>query len=659
MARKKARRKKRPHTRKRPDVSPKERIGREETPAPSDKPLRTARFVSGIVLDVLLIVLALLLLLKLAGHAKTAVFFTDECFHNYVINLTIENGRVPGFLPDIYSGKKNIEPPLFHATGAVFKTLFGKDAMPYFNIFLLVVMLAAMYTLIRVFIHANAARLSLLFIMSSQFIHQYSLVFYLELISGLAFFLGVFLLMLALYKKRYVFYVIAGLGGAVMLLSKISAIIVLPFYFACAALYLVMYIFKKEKLITVIGPVIVAGVALLGSMVFFLAATDNPGGFAYRTFVRPVKTLALPKLKATETGKKDKDDDGPKKMMKAKEFWTIKNKMAIVKGVRAGSGKVLLAAVIIALVNAIFSVRWSAIPWLFKEGRRMLWSLIYLLSVCLIFFIIHLINPGFGKIFLQGAASFTALVVLYCLIGNSTAFWGLVFLFYAFFTFLYSPAVADRHFIALLPIVAFLGGYGLHNLAELLSGVAFRKKGVRVFQFAKVVGIISVVCFVTLFTINAAGLSKIPNHRAPLNQTVKPILEPIRFIAKNTPEDSMVFTMWAYSTLYYSGRKATWGANARGLRDIYFVKDPQELHSRCREAGITHFLIDRTRIWPDDKYNTVVFTETMINNLIDLIGRGKAEVMWPKKPTPQRPATIRFTVIKLNFESDDEEKPEG
>jgi len=39
--------------------------------------------------------------------------------------------------------------------------------------------------------------------------------------------------------------------------------------------------------------------------------------------------------------------------------------------------------------------------------------------------------------------------------GKSKTIWILVFIVYAFFIFLFTPAAADRHFIALLPLAAF------------------------------------------------------------------------------------------------------------------------------------------------------------------------------------------------------------
>jgi len=70
-----------------------------------------------------------------------------------------------------------------------------------------------MYVLIRIFVNANSARLSTMLIISSPLIRQFSVVFYLEVISAITFFLGLFLLIGAIEKRRYSAYIIAGVAG--------------------------------------------------------------------------------------------------------------------------------------------------------------------------------------------------------------------------------------------------------------------------------------------------------------------------------------------------------------------------------------------------------------------------------------------------------------
>ena len=202
---------------------------RSQKPSESDTSMNSA-LVTGIIMDILLIGLAVAMVWKLASIASNTMFFTDECFHNYIIRLTSSNWRVPNFLPDIYSGTWNNQPPLFHSIGAFFTKIFGISSLKYFNIFLLLGLLVGCYFLIRKFINANSARITLFLIMSSSIIHQFSVVLYLEILSGITFFLALFFLIIALEKKRYSFSIYAGLSGSAMLLSKVTGIIILPFY---------------------------------------------------------------------------------------------------------------------------------------------------------------------------------------------------------------------------------------------------------------------------------------------------------------------------------------------------------------------------------------------------------------------------------------------
>jgi len=87
--------------------------------------------------------------------------------------------------------------------------------------------------------------------------------------------------------------------------------------------------------------------------------------------------------------------------------------------------------------------------------------------------------------------------------------------------------------------------------------------------------------------------------------------------------------MWAYETLHYSGRSSTWGANARGLREVYFLKDPDELYSTLVDKGVTHILIDFNMITTEERYHTSLYTTIFVQNVVSLIKSGKAEMIYP------------------------------
>ncbi len=551
-----------------------------------NRQLKTISLVSGIVLDVLLLVLAFVMVVNLVGYAGETKFFTDECHHSYIIGLTVEQGRVPGFLPKIYSGQRNIEMPMFHFAGAVFQRLFGEGSLPYLNIFFLVVMLAVMYVLIRVFIHANAARFSLLFLMSSPYIHEFSIVLYIEVLTGFAFFVGLFLLLMAVERRRYSFYVYAGLGVMLMLVTKISGIIVLPFLFMVFVFYGIKYLLRKERLIAVIGPVIVVGVSVAALLIVLFPTTDEPQRVFTRTFMRPLRTLGLHEIFDKKEAEKQLDSEDGKEIMKTQEFWSSFAKGLILSKAYKGYGYLSLAGLVIAIIHVALRL------------------------------------------------------------GRSRTLWIFIYFIYAFLVFLYGPAVAPRHFVALLPLAAFLGGYALYDVGEMLSRLVFKEGGGKGTRIAHALSIIGVISFGVLFAFDVRAVKTMPNYRTgllngkhveglPGRNISSSLLRPIEFIRDNSPEDSMVFTMWAYSTLHYSGRASTWGANVKGMHDIYFVDEPDELYRRCRKAGITHFIVDNNRIFPDEKYVTVVFTKTMVSNLFQLIRDGKAEMQWPVSITSQ------------------------
>jgi hypothetical protein len=553
-------------------------------------------FVVGLVLDILLLILVIVLVCKLVSHAGETKFFTDECYHAYIIELSAEHGRVPAFLPDIFSGSGNIQPPLFHWTGGFMRMAFGEGSTPYLNILFLTLMLIVMYLLIRFHVHPNAARLSLPFIMSVPLIHGFSLALYLELITALTCFTGVFLLFLAFQKNRYSYYIYAGLGGAAMLLSKITGIIILPFYFICFVYYLIRYLFKRGEFRTTVGPVITAAVSLAASMLFFAIATDSPMLFAKRVLVRPVRYLVEPKIRAflqtDEQGEKAEEE----KITKPEEFWGSFPKKQILGNAAAGTGYLMLAGIALAFIHLIVRLGRTGTLWIF------------------------------------------------------------VYFIYAFLVLLFGPGAAPRHFIAILPLGAFLGGHAVHDLGDMLNRLAFREEGSPFIRYARAIGLVGVLSFLAVYILSAVAIGRMPNHRLTgvkgvhMGNISPQMLQPIEYVRDNTPEDSMVFAVWTYSTMYYSGRPATWGANARGLHDIYFVKDPDELLKRLREAGITHVIIDNTRIFPDDKYNTVVFTKTMVGNLLELIHSGRARIVWPKMDKIVMDRTVLLPVVPPDLE---------
>jgi len=79
-----------------------------------------------------------------------------------------------------------------------------------------------------------------------------------------------------------------------MLLSKITSLIIIPFYFIIAGCFLISFLLERKKLYIIAGMGIIIGVSLVATMLFCAIATDNASGFIDRIFIQPVKALVLP-----------------------------------------------------------------------------------------------------------------------------------------------------------------------------------------------------------------------------------------------------------------------------------------------------------------------------------------------------------------------------
>ena len=538
--------------------------------------------ISGILLDVFILVISIVLVLKLSLIASSSMFFTDECFHNYIVKLTVENKRVPGVLPDIHAGIKNNQPPLFHAIAAIYSGLFGENSLKYFNVFLLAILIAVMYGLIRYFINANSARLSTLLIIIFFLIFQYSVVFYLEIISAVTFFIAIFLLTIALEKRKKIFYIYAGLGGMLILVSKVTSIIILPFYILIFIYYLLRFFMKNEKVEVLYGIGIIIGISVISVLVFFIIFTDSPVNFMNKLFIAPVKSLTQPFI---SSGSSKTGDEA--KIISAAEAWTIKNKGLLLKKVLSGTGIPIIAGFICALAYSAFKFKGSKI---------------------------HIT---------------------------------LFFTIYGFLIFLFSPASADRHFIALLPLASFAGGYSINEMGSKLNDLIFNLRINKITQFLRAICMVIVIIFLIIFIYNAGKIKKTGNLRLPLNKRIRAMLPAIEYIRDNTGDDSFIFTMWAYETLHYSGRRSAWGENSKGMRKICFIKNTDEFYEKCKQFKITHLLMDNSRILPDEKYNTVVYTKTIAENLLLLIQDGRAEISYPLRISSDSPDLQNILLVPV------------
>jgi hypothetical protein len=75
------------------------------------------------------LVLVTLSIARLWSEARRGVFSSDECFHAYVSEWMLAHHRVPGVLPEFYSGFFYYYQPLLHLLGALWSAVFGLAAL--------------------------------------------------------------------------------------------------------------------------------------------------------------------------------------------------------------------------------------------------------------------------------------------------------------------------------------------------------------------------------------------------------------------------------------------------------------------------------------------------------------------------------------------------
>src|SRR6516165_5660116 len=66
---------------------------------------------AGIVLGLLAVLMAGAFLLRIGTQAAGAKFYTDECFHAHVAQWIAAHHRLPGVMPELYSGFYFYYPP--------------------------------------------------------------------------------------------------------------------------------------------------------------------------------------------------------------------------------------------------------------------------------------------------------------------------------------------------------------------------------------------------------------------------------------------------------------------------------------------------------------------------------------------------------------------
>jgi len=190
---------------------------------------------AGIVPSLLAALLATAFLVRIGSQASGAMFYTDECFHAHAAQWIAAHHRLPGVLPELYSGFYYYYPPLLHILGAMWIGLLGARALPLLNVACAALLLALIWIGIPPRPAGRARLWAVLLCLSSSALGIHSVRFYVEALLALLT-LCATLLLLRFWRTNHMRDA-ALLGGAagLALLTKQTALLMLPALVALAA----------------------------------------------------------------------------------------------------------------------------------------------------------------------------------------------------------------------------------------------------------------------------------------------------------------------------------------------------------------------------------------------------------------------------------------
>ena len=181
---------------------------------------------------------ALLLVVRLAGFAAGARLTSDECFHAWMSEWIASHGALPATVDGLYGGFKYFYPPLLHLLGAGVVKLFGAPAFREVNVALLAALLAGAWFALSRAGARTAAAIAVLALAAWPGLVQQGVRMYVECLSA-ALAVGTTLALLATGRaptrgRAVLLGALAGLG----VLAKQSGLLALPVLGALAALAL-------------------------------------------------------------------------------------------------------------------------------------------------------------------------------------------------------------------------------------------------------------------------------------------------------------------------------------------------------------------------------------------------------------------------------------
>jgi len=243
---------------------------------------------AGIVSGLLATLLAVLFLVRIGSQAAGARFSADECFHAYAAEWIAEHHRLPGVMPELYSGFCYYYPPLLHILGALWIGLLGLKALPLLNVGFTALLLALLALGLPPLRPGRAGVWAVLLCLSGGALGTHAVRFYVEALLAVLT-LSATLLLLRFWRSGRLRDA-AWMGGAtgLALLTKQTALLMLP---ALAAL--VLFSAARRDARRSAGLAAALGVALLVALPLFLRNWKLFGDPIYPIFSADVDRTLL------------------------------------------------------------------------------------------------------------------------------------------------------------------------------------------------------------------------------------------------------------------------------------------------------------------------------------------------------------------------------
>ncbi|MBN1918675.1 MAG: DUF2029 domain-containing protein [Verrucomicrobia bacterium] len=573
----------------------------------------------GLGFDVALALVCLIFVVKSAAVVSKARFFTDECFHTYIVEQVIETGTSPAVLYDLYSGMRNNTHPLFHWVAAPFYLASGRAGLAYVNVVLCGVLLGSLYWIVRVWVNAWAARIAVAVTLLFSVIHICTQIFYVEVFSALTFTLGALALTVALSQTDWKVYFLAGVACALALLSKQTGYTLLPVV-ALSGLWTLV----RRRWRHVIGMAVLTA-TFLGAFAVGMNALSRHPLKRFSTIYAPVEKRIVPEpfrlfgRKGTRTAaaartasvhdpsddlqpsgggvspvetpgtRREKPYDSDAEAMLEKTFGRTPRQIL-------GEWWAVLGP-----LGAVFTA--LCLAHLFLARRQ-------------------------GSI-----AGFGATAPL--LIGMALLLIGAVHI----------GTVDRRHFISWIPALAACTGMAVTDLVGRVRPYGRSRVSGRELVMGVTVILIAVACVTIVL---------IPNYRTPywpgpsenrpmtfrerqyfkwlaLGQDAPAgLIEAARAIGELGADNRTVLAVWTSDAWYYSGHPATWaGVNVKLLNSLLRDPRPDRAWGPYLRADIGYLLIDNTRVVEDEKYRGVEYTETFCRHVVEMLQTGTVHMMFP------------------------------